>query len=65
MKNREPFENYSPITRCLLKPEGALAVWTAIWIPHILYWLYWRISEERQLERKYKSYQEYKRETWF
>jgi hypothetical protein len=20
MKNREPFENYSPITRCLLKP---------------------------------------------
>jgi len=33
-----------------------------IWIPHILYW---RISEERQLERKYKDYQEYKKKTWF
>jgi protein-S-isoprenylcysteine O-methyltransferase Ste14 len=34
----------------------------AIWIPHILYW---RISEERQLEMKYENYQEYKKKTWF
>ena len=33
-----------------------------IWIPQILYW---RSSEERQLERKYKDYQEYKKKTWF
>ena len=33
-----------------------------IWIPHILYW---RASEERQLEKKYKDYQEYKKKTWF
>ena len=33
-----------------------------IWIPQILYW---RITEERQLERKYKDYQEYKKKTWF
>jgi len=34
----------------------------AIWIPHILYW---RVSEERQLEKKYENYQEYKKKTWF
>ena len=33
-----------------------------IWIPQILYW---RSSEERQLVRKYKDYQEYKKRTWF
>ena len=33
-----------------------------IWIPQILYW---RIAEERQLERKYKDFQEYKKRTWF
>jgi protein-S-isoprenylcysteine O-methyltransferase Ste14 len=33
-----------------------------IWIPQILYW---RISEERQLENKYEDYQEYKKKTWF
>ena len=33
-----------------------------IWIPQLLYW---RISEERMLEKKYKGYQEYKRKTWF
>ena len=33
-----------------------------IWIPHILYW---RISEERQLGKKFKNYQEYKKKTWF
>ena len=33
-----------------------------IWIPQILYW---RITEERQIEKKYKDYQDYKRKTWF
>jgi protein-S-isoprenylcysteine O-methyltransferase Ste14 len=33
-----------------------------IWIPHILYW---RLSEERQLEKKYEGYHEYKKRTWF
>ena len=33
-----------------------------IWIPQILYW---RISEERQLVKKYKEYAEYKKRTWF
>lgn len=33
-----------------------------IWIPHILYW---RLSEERQLARKYEGYREYKEKTWF
>ena len=33
-----------------------------IWIPQILYW---RNSEERQLERKHKEYPEYKKQTWF
>jgi protein-S-isoprenylcysteine O-methyltransferase Ste14 len=33
-----------------------------IWIPQLLYW---RISEERMLEKKYESYREYKRKTWF
>ena len=34
----------------------------AIWIPHILYW---RMSEERQLEKQYEDYGEYKKKTWF
>lgn len=34
----------------------------AIWIPQILYW---RLSEERQLARKYEGYEEYKKKTWF
>ena len=33
-----------------------------IWVPHILYW---RSSEERQLVKKYKDYQDYKKRTWF
>ena len=33
-----------------------------IWIPQILYW---RVSEEKQLEQKYEDYQEYKKRTWF
>ena len=33
-----------------------------MWIPQILYW---RASEERQLEQKYEDYQEYKKKTWF
>ena len=33
-----------------------------IWIPHILYW---KSSEERQLAKKHKDYQEYKKKTWF
>ena len=33
-----------------------------IWIPQILYW---RITEERQMEKKYTDYQEYKKKTWF
>jgi len=33
-----------------------------IWIPQILYW---RSSEEKQLGKKYKDYQEYKKRTWF
>jgi Putative protein-S-isoprenylcysteine methyltransferase len=33
-----------------------------IWIPQILYW---RISEERELGKKYTEYQEYKKRTWF
>ena len=33
-----------------------------IWIPQILYW---KISEEKQLVKKYKDYAEYKKQTWF
>ena len=33
-----------------------------IWIPQILYW---KISEERQLVKKYADYPEYKKKTWF
>ena len=33
-----------------------------IWIPQILYW---RVSEEKQLEQKYEDYQKYKKRTWF
>ena len=33
-----------------------------IWIPQILYW---KNSEEKQLEVKYRDYQEYKKRTWF
>jgi len=33
-----------------------------IWIPQILYW---RASEERQLEKEHEDYQEYKKKTWF
>jgi len=43
--------------------NAAFALASAIiWIPQILYW---RISEERQLFKKYKDYQEYKKKTWF
>ena len=33
-----------------------------IWIPQILYW---KSSEERQLAKKHKGYQEYKKRSWF
>ena len=33
-----------------------------IWIPHILYW---KVSEEKQLEQEFKDYQQYKKKTWF
>ncbi len=33
-----------------------------IWIPQIMYW---KTSEERKLEKKYKDYKEYKKRTWF
>jgi protein-S-isoprenylcysteine O-methyltransferase Ste14 len=35
---------------------------SAIWISHIIYW---KILEERGLEKKYKEYSEYKKRTWF
>ncbi len=33
-----------------------------LWIPQILYW---KISEEKSLKKKYKKYLEYKKKTWF
>jgi protein-S-isoprenylcysteine O-methyltransferase Ste14 len=33
-----------------------------LWIPQILYW---KISEEKSLEKKYEKYIEYKKRTWF
>lgn len=33
-----------------------------IWISHIVYW---KILEEKELEKKYESYREYKKKTWF
>jgi protein-S-isoprenylcysteine O-methyltransferase Ste14 len=35
---------------------------SVIWIPHILYW---KMLEEKELEKKYKGYREYKKKTWF
>jgi len=35
---------------------------SAIWVSYIMYW---KILEERELEKKYKEYQEYKKKTWF
>ncbi|GAB6274434.1 MAG: hypothetical protein STSR0004_12970 [Peptococcaceae bacterium] len=35
---------------------------SAIWIPHIMYW---KMLEEKELEKKYKEYREYKKKTWF
>jgi len=35
---------------------------SVIWIPQFLYW---GISEEKELEKKYEEYGEYKRKTWF
>jgi protein-S-isoprenylcysteine O-methyltransferase Ste14 len=35
---------------------------SAIWISHIVYW---KTLEERELERKYKEYREYRKKTWF
>ena len=43
--------------------NAAFALASAIiWLPQISYW---RISEERQLGKKYENYQEYKKKTWF
>ena len=33
-----------------------------LWVPQILYW---RKSEEKQLENKYEDYEEYKKQAWF
>ena len=33
-----------------------------IWVSYILYW---KTLEEKELERKYKEYAEYKKKTWF
>jgi protein-S-isoprenylcysteine O-methyltransferase Ste14 len=33
-----------------------------IWIAHILYW---KLLEEKELEKKYEQYSEYKKKTWF
>ena len=33
-----------------------------IWISHIICW---KILEEKELEKKYKEYREYKKKTWF
>jgi len=33
-----------------------------IWVSHIIYW---KILEERELEKKYEHYREYKKKTWF
>jgi protein-S-isoprenylcysteine O-methyltransferase Ste14 len=33
-----------------------------IWIPQFLYW---GISEEKELEKKHAEYKEYKKKTWF
>jgi protein-S-isoprenylcysteine O-methyltransferase Ste14 len=33
-----------------------------IWISHIIFW---KIFEEKELEKKYKDYREYKKRTWF
>jgi protein-S-isoprenylcysteine O-methyltransferase Ste14 len=35
---------------------------SAIWMSHIIYW---KILEERELEKKYEEYREYKKKTWF
>jgi protein-S-isoprenylcysteine O-methyltransferase Ste14 len=35
---------------------------SVIWIPHILYW---KLLEEKELEKKYEEYKEYKKKTWF
>ena len=35
---------------------------SVIWISHIIYW---KILEEKELEKKYKEYREYKKKTWF
>lgn len=35
---------------------------SVIWISHIVYW---KILEERELEKKYEGYREYKKKTWF
>ena len=35
---------------------------SAIWISHIMYW---KILEEKELEKKYKEFREYKKKTWF
>ena len=35
---------------------------SVIWISHIVYW---KTLEERELERKYKEYREYRKRTWF
>jgi len=27
--------------------------------------MYWKVLEEKELEKKYKEYREYKKKTWF
>jgi len=35
---------------------------SVIWLSHIMYW---KVLEEKELEKKYKEYREYKKKTWF
>lgn len=35
---------------------------SVIWVSHIIYW---KILEEKELEKKYKQYGEYRKKTWF
>ncbi len=35
---------------------------SVLWIPQILYW---KIYEEKEMEKKYDDYKDYKKETWF
>jgi len=43
--------------------QGFITLLSAvIWIPQIMYW---KSSEEKDLEKKFKNYKEYEKKTWF